>query len=144
MSERAGDSSNARTAPPGVAGWPLRVLRSEGLLLLVVALAAYFTALDEPFWLVPALLFVPDLFMVGYARSSKLGAVLYNAAHSYPAPALLGAVALAASNQLWQAVALVWFAHIGMDRALGYGLKYETDFKDTHLGRIGLNARSTP
>jgi hypothetical protein len=26
--------------------------------------------------------------------------------------------------------------HIGMDRALGFGLKYETDFKDTHLGRV--------
>ena len=136
--------SAAPMSERAVVGWPLRVLRSEGALLLVVAVAAYFTALDEPFWLVPTLLFVPDLFMVGYARSSKLGAVLYNAAHSYPGPALLGAVALATSNQLWQAVALVWFAHIGLDRALGYGLKYDTDFKDTHLGRIGLNARSTP
>ena len=70
-------------------------------------------------------------------RVEPTGAWTYNLAHSYPAPALLGALALVADEPLWQGVALVWFAHIGMDRALGYGLKYETDFKDTHLGRIG-------
>jgi hypothetical protein len=120
-----------------VAGMPLRILRSEGLVLLAAALAAFFSALDEPFWLVPLLLFVPDLFMVGYSRSTRAGAALYNLAHSYPAPALLGAIALATSNHLWEAVALVWFAHIGMDRALGYGLKYDDSFAHTHLGTLG-------
>jgi hypothetical protein len=125
------------TATPAVAGLPLRVLRSEGIVLLAAALAAYFTGLDEPWWLVPLLLFVPDVFMIGYAKSRRTGALMYNFAHSYPAPAALGAFALAAGRPLWQGVAVVWFAHIGMDRALGYGLKYETDFKDTHLGHIG-------
>jgi hypothetical protein len=120
-----------------VAGMPLRILRSEGLVLLAAALAAFFGALDEPFWLVPLLLFVPDLFMVGYARSTRAGAALYNLTHSYPAPVLLGAIAVATSNHLWEAVALVWFAHIGMDRALGYGLKYDDSFRHTHLGEIG-------
>jgi hypothetical protein len=120
-----------------VSGTPLAILRSEGVVLLAAALAAYFAGLDEPWWLVPALLFVPDVFMAGYAKSSQVGAMLYNAAHSYPAPAVLGALASVADEPLWQGVALVWFARIGMDRALGYGLKYETDFKDTHLGRIG-------
>ena len=122
---------------PAVTGWPLRILRSEGLVLFAAALATYFTALDEPFWLVPLLLFTPDLFMVGYARSTRAGAAFYNFAHSYPAPALLGAVALASSSHLWQAVALVWFAHVGMDRTMGYGLKYGDSFKHTHLGQIG-------
>jgi hypothetical protein len=122
---------------PAVIGLPLRILRSEGVVLCAAALAAYFTALDQPFWLVPLLLFAPDLFMIGYARSTRSGAALYNFAHSYPAPALLGAIALATSSQLWQAVALVWLAHIGMDRALGYGLKYDGSFKQTHLGCIG-------
>jgi hypothetical protein len=120
-----------------VTGLPLRILRSEGLVLLAVALAAFFSALDEPFWLVPLLLFAPDLLMVGYARSARTGAALYNLAHSYAAPALLGTVAVATSSGLWEAVALVWFAHIGMDRALGYGLKYDDSFTHTHLGRIG-------
>ena len=127
----------AATRAPAVAGLPLRILRSEGVVLLAAALATYFTGLDEPWWLVPLLLFLPDLFMVGYARSHRAGAWLYNLAHSYPVPAVLGAVALLADNPFWQGVALVWFAHIGMDRALGYGLKYESGFQDTHLGRIG-------
>jgi hypothetical protein len=132
-----GDAPSAPVVAPAVVGLPLRILRSEGLVLLAVALAAYFTALDEPWWLVPLLLFAPDLFMVGYARSTRTGAALYNFAHSYPAPALLGTVAVATSDHVWQAVALVWFAHIGMDRALGYGLKYDGSFKQTHLGSIG-------
>jgi hypothetical protein len=115
----------------------LRILRSEGVVLGAAAVATFFTALDEPWWLVPLLLLAPDLLMVGYARSRRLGALLYNAAHSYPVPAVVGAIAVAAHDHLWQAVALIWFAHIGMDRALGYGLKYDTDFKDTHLGRLG-------
>jgi hypothetical protein len=122
---------------PFVTGMPLKILRVEGLVLFTAALAAYFGALTEPFWLVPALLFLPDVFMVGYARSSGAGAWLYNCAHSYPAPALLGAIAIALDGSLGQAVALVWFAHIGMDRALGYGLKYPSGFSHTHLGQIG-------
>ena len=120
-----------------VTGMPLRILRSEGLVLLALARAAFFTTLDEPFWLGPMLLFVPDLFMVGYARSTRTVAAPYNLAHSYPAPALLGTIAVAMSNHLWEAVALVWFAHIGMDRALGDGLKYSDGFAHTHLGLIG-------
>ena len=116
---------------------PLAILRSEGAVLLAAALAAYFIGLGQPWWLVPVLLFVPDVFMAGYARSSRVGAMVYNAAHSYPAPAALGLLALVTAEPLWQGVALVWFAHIGMDRAMGYGLKYQTDFKDTHLGRVG-------
>lgn len=74
------------TPTPPVSGLPLRILRSEGLVLLVAALAGYFAGLDEPWWLVPLLLFVPDLFMAGYAKSHRAGAMLYNFAHSYPAP----------------------------------------------------------
>ena len=134
---QTGPDPSLRPFSPAVTGMPLRILRSEGLVLLVAAIAAFFTGLDEPWWLVPLLLFVPDLFMVGYARSKRAGALLYNFAHSYVAPAVLGAVALAAGEPLWQGVALIWFAHIGLDRMLGYGLKYETGFNDTHLGRIG-------
>jgi hypothetical protein len=63
-----------------------------------------------------------------------VGAAVYNLGHSYPAPAVLGVLAVAGSSPLWEAVALIWFAHIGMDRALGYGLKYDDSFTHTHLG----------
>lgn len=134
---RSEAAREGQTKVPSVTGTPLRILRSEGVVLLLAALAGFFAGLDEPWWLVPVLLFVPDVFMVGYAKSSRTGAALYNLAHSYPAPAVLGVLASVAEQPLWQGVALVWFAHIGMDRALGYGLKYDTDFRDTHLGRIG-------
>ena len=125
---------------PAVSGLPLRILRVEGMVLLAASLATYFAGLDEAWWLVPALLLLPDVAMIGYARSSSMGALTYNLAHSYPAPALLGVWALLSDASVGQAVALIWFAHIGMDRALGYGLKYDTDFTDTHLGRIGAQA----
>lgn len=96
-----------------------------------------FTATDQKWWLAPALLFLPDVFMAGYARSSRVGARLYNVAHSYPLPALVGGIALWQDIVLLQAVAVLWFAHIGLDRFLGYGLKYEDGFTHTHLGTIG-------
>ena len=125
-----------REATPAVSGLPLHVLRGEGLVLLAASLAVFFGGLDQAWWLVPALLFLPDVAMAGYARSHWTGALAYNLAHSYPAPALVGGLALLSDSALGQGVALIWFAHIGMDRALGYGLKYATGFNDTHLGHI--------
>jgi hypothetical protein len=125
-----------RDGTPAVSGLPLHFLRWEGLVLLAASLAVFFGGLNEAWWLVPALLFLPDVAIGGYARSNRAGALAYNLAHSYPAPALVGGLALVADSPLGQGVALIWFAHIGMDRALGYGLKYDTDFNDTHLGHI--------
>jgi hypothetical protein len=123
-------------APGAVDGRPRVFLRIEGLVLLVAGLWA-FTRTGQPWWLVPAVLLLPDLAMAGYVRSTRLGALLYNLAHSYPAPATLGAAGLATDAPLVQALALVWFAHIGMDRAFGYGLKHDCGFTATHLGTIG-------
>lgn len=112
------------------------VLRLEGLCVLVAASVAY-----SKFglgWGTFALFFLtPDLSLFGYLAGRNIGAVSYNLAHSYsgavaclvaglvlPAPTILG-------------VGLIWCAHIGFDRALGYGLKYSDGFSFTHLGRIG-------
>jgi hypothetical protein len=113
-------SERVQASTPAVSGMPLRVLRSEGVILLTAALAGYFADLDEP-----------------YVKSSTAGATLYSVAHSYPAPAVLAILATVADEPLWQGVALLWLAHIGMDRALGCGLKRETGSQDAHLGRIG-------
>lgn len=122
-------------APGAVTGRPLLLLRTEGAVLMAAALAAF--ALTGSSWvLVPTLLLLPDLAMVGYARSSRLGALTYNLAHSYPLPTVVGAAGLAQDSRLVQALALVWFAHIGMDRMLGYGLKHDDGFAHTHLGTI--------
>ena len=75
--------------------------------------------------------------MLGYLAGPAVGARAYNLAHTYAAPAVLAGVGWAMGASLPVALALVWAAHIGFDRALGYGLKLPTGFRDTHLGRIG-------
>jgi Domain of unknown function (DUF4260) len=84
-----------------------------------------------------ALLFLaPDLLIVGYLFGARAGARVYNAGHTYAAPVLLFVVAVCGHQPSLLPLALIWFAHIGFDRLLGYGLKYDTGFKDTHLGRV--------
>jgi hypothetical protein len=112
-------------------------LRLEALALLVLALAAY--AHGGYGWgRFGWLLFLPDLSMLGYLLNPRVGAACYNAAHS-----TVGPIALFLASQLIPAaapLALIWLAHVGMDRALGYGLKYASSFGDTHLGRVGQRA----
>ena len=38
------------------------------------------------------------------------------------------------ADRLLMALALIWLAHIGLDRLLGTGLKYNDRFTHTHLG----------
>ena len=82
-------------------------------------------------------LLVPDVSMLGYAGGSRTGAIVYNVAHAQILPLLVFVVAAVAMSATLAAAAAVWLAHIGLDRALGYGLKAPTGFHDTHLGRIG-------
>ena len=84
------------------------------------------------------LFFVPDVSFAGYLAGPRIGAALYNVAHNYVGPLILAATLLNAGAEL--TLALVWGAHIGFDRALGYGLKYPSAFGDTYLGRTGQAA----
>ena len=118
---------------PSVTGKPRLWLRAEGLTLLATALLLYSTT-HQPWWLVPAVILLPDLFMVGYIGSSRLGAAVYNVGHSYPLPALLSLAGLAGHHPFVLALGLLWLAHIGMDRLAGFGLKYDSGFPWTHLG----------
>src|SRR5271169_1587060 len=119
-----------------VSGAPRWFLRLDGLVLLV-ATAVLFAGQHQHWWLYPALLLVPDLSMVGYLRDPRVGALVYNLGHSYLAPSALALVAWRTGSPLTMALALIWLGHVGMDRALGYGLKYDEGFTCTHLGRIG-------
>lgn len=121
----------ART--PGLLA-PGAALRLEGLCLLVTAVALYGRT-DASWWLFAALFLVPDLGMLGYLAGVRVGALTYNLTHMLSQPLLLGLASLLTGSATGLAVALVWAAHIGMDRALGYGLKYPTNFRDTHLQR---------
>lgn len=121
---------------PAVSGHPRLILMFEGLALFAVCIFAY-AKLGYSWWLFGALILAPDLGMIGYLRNAKLGALCYNALHLTALPIALGVIGYLWPAPIAVAVALIWLAHIGMDRMLGYGLKYETAFSDTHLGRIG-------
>ena len=114
---------------------PAILLRAEGAILLITSVLLYYQVGGS--WLLFALLlFAPDLSMLGYLAGKPAGAAIYNLAHIYAGPAALALYGILGGNTLALSLALIWLAHIGMDRLLGYGLKYTTDFKDTHLGRV--------
>ena len=116
-----------------VVGAPRRWLGLEGLVLLAGALIA-FSVLGQPWWLVPAGILVPDLAMGGYLAGTRRGAHLYNIAHATALPAIMLGIGYWQADRLVTALALIWLAHIGMDRLLGMGLKYNDRFAHTHLG----------
>ena len=87
-------------------------------------------------WLLPLLL-APDLSMIGYVGGPRLGAITYNLAHNLVTALVVLAAGWFAAIAPLALVGAILVAHVGMDRSLGYGLKLPTDFKDTHLGRIG-------
>jgi hypothetical protein len=112
------------------------MLRWEALLIMVGAIIVYAKLSGN--WGMFALLFlVPDLSMLGYLIDRSLGAVVYNVGHSYVLPGVLGLLGLALASSLLYSLALIWVAHIGFDRMLGFGLKYASGFGDTHLGFKG-------
>ena len=125
------------TAETGAAtGGVKLVLRLEGLTLFIGMTLLY--AAWGGSWLLYVLLFlVPDLSFLAYLSDSRFGAMVYNAAHSYMAPVTLMTLGFGFASPLTLSIALIWLAHIGFDRTLGYGLKYSAGFGFTHLGRIG-------
>jgi hypothetical protein len=116
----------------------------QSLLFQRIEAAAIFAAslfiyikLDFSILVFILLLFVFDVFMIGYLFNSKIGAYCYNLGHSMIAPPILFAIGFATDTRILIGFSLIWFAHIGMDRFLGYGLKFTSGFKETHLGHIG-------
>lgn len=122
-------------------GMVKKMLRLEGLCVLIVSLFAY--SKYGTGWSIFAWCFLlPDISLIGYLAGPRIGACTYNAAHSY-----IGAIGSLAASMIFPSIAptsmaLIWLAHIGFDRSLGYGLKYAEGFGYTHLGKIGRTANS--
>jgi hypothetical protein len=114
---------------------PAALLRVEGVALLVLSVLLY-RANGGGWVMFGVLLLAPDLSMLGYLAGPKVGAAIYNTFHTYAVPAVVGVLGMIFASPSVVAVALIWSAHIGMDRAVGYGLKYPSSFKDTHLERV--------
>jgi hypothetical protein len=129
VDELADRETKRAVTMPGV------LLRVEGALVAAGAIAAY-VHLRGPWWLFLLLALTPDLSMLGYLAGPRIGAVTYNVVHTYLLPGALVAAGLIFDVRGALLVALIWLAHIGVDRLLTYGLKYPTAFQDSHLGRV--------
>jgi hypothetical protein len=118
------------------------ILRLEGAAVLLASLLA-FDHLGGGWGRFALLFLLPDASMLGYLRNPRWGAALYNAGHSYLLPAVLALGAWTAGAQAVFALLLIWTAHIGFDRMVGYGLKYAHAFGATHLGwPFGLTGKA--
>lgn len=114
---------------------PSIFLHLDGAMLLFSSVLVYFH-LRGSWLLFIFLLFAPDISMISYYKDAKIGGIMYNIFHSYLGPGILSIIGLFAGDVLLIKLGMIWFAHIGMDRMLGYGLKYPTNFNDTHFKHI--------
>lgn len=111
-------------------------LEELGQFLLSIIL---FNQLDYPWWVFPACILLPDLSMIGYLASAKIGALLYNFFHHKLVAITILIFGFWLNNPLLTLTGVILFGHSAMDRIFGYGLKFNDDFKHTHLGWIGKN-----
>lgn len=112
---------------------PPILLRVEGLAAAILAIVLY-REIGASWWTFAILIMAPDLGALGYLRGVRLGTATYNAVHTTVVLLLLATIGVLTDRETLIAVALIWLTHIAVDRALGYGLKLPTGFKDTHLG----------
>ena len=134
--------TTTNTATGAATGGVKILLRLEGLTLFA-GMTLLYAVWGGSWWIYFVLFLVPDLSFAAYLADPKTAAIVYNAAHSYMAPVTLMTAGFTLDSPLWLSIALIWMAHIGIDRALGYGLKYSAGFGFTHLGRIGKDAAKT-
>ena len=132
----------AMTETTGAVSGGLRtLLRLEGLTLFA-GMTLLYAVWGGSWWIYAILFLAPDLSFAAYLAGPRFGALIYNAAHAYLAPMALMVTGFAINEPLILSIAMIWLAHIGIDRALGFGLKYSAGFGFTHLGRIGKGAAS--
>jgi hypothetical protein len=124
-----------------VAGAVRSWLRLENLAVFFLSTILY-AWLGHAWLLFIGLFLAPDLSFLGYLVGPRVGSHVYNLAHNYAAPIAIGVLGILGERSILVAIGLIWTAHIGLDRALGYGLKYPDGFGNTHLGRLGR--RATP
>ncbi|MGB3447045.1 MAG: DUF4260 domain-containing protein [Xanthobacteraceae bacterium] len=131
----------AETTAGAATGGVRTLLRIEGLTLFV-GMTLLYGVWGGSWWIYAILFFVPDLSFLGYLAGPRVGALAYNAMHTYMPSLILAVFGFALALPLTLSIAMIWMAHIGIDRALGFGLKYDAGFGFTHLGRIGKTAQA--
>ncbi|HDX9627408.1 TPA: DUF4260 domain-containing protein [Bacillus cereus] len=112
-----------------------RIVHFEGLVVFLAATYTY--SIYEFSWIIfLVFLLAPDLSMLAYGINNHVGAKIYNIFHTYIISIVIAIIGVYFKIDTVIMIGLIWTAHIGMDRMCGYGLKYETDFKDTHIQRL--------
>ncbi len=129
MTRTATNRANLMLSMPNV------ILRLEGLAVFIAAIIIYAQQQGSGLAFI-ILLFSVDLSAVGYLVNTRVGSIVYNTAHTYALPILLAVISLLTASPVSLQLALIWFAHIGMDRLMGFGLKYPTIFNDTHFQHV--------
>jgi len=112
------------------------ILKLEELMLFNFSVIL-FERLPFEWWWFLLLLLVPDISMLGYMFSKKIGAYSYNIFHHRGLAIFIYLFGGFLGMPVLQLIGIMLFAHIAMDRTFGYGLKYTKGFKYTHLGEIG-------
>lgn len=98
------------------------------------ALAVYLSyQISYPGWLYAVLFLAPDISMLGYLVSTRIGAVAYNLFHHKGLAIALYLLGVTINAPVIVFIGLILFGHSAFDRMLGYGLKYPDNFKHTHL-----------
>jgi len=118
-------------------------LKFEGLAVLVLSVLLY-RYTHTSWWTFGILLLTPDLSMLAYLANPRAGSISYNVVHSYVLPVALAIIAIATDRSAMAPYFLIWTAHIGLDRALGYGLKYPNAFGSTHIDTLRRKAAGAP
>ena len=111
------------------------IIRLEGLVFFLLSLVLYYQISGN--WLIFALLILaPDISMLGYLKNKQLGAIAYNLGHNYILALAVVVYGFLSANNFIVSLGLILTAHTGMDRFFGYGLKYASGFKDTHIQKL--------
>jgi hypothetical protein len=111
------------------------ILKFEGFTIFLACL--YFYHRLDASWLLFFLFWLlPDISMIGYLRDKQMGAFVYNLAHNYILGLLIIFLGLLQNNNIVVSLGIILVSHIGLDRFLGYGLKYTSGFKDTHIQKL--------
>ena len=112
-----------------------RLLRLEGLALFVASILL-FAEFQGTWWVYAVFFLAPDVSMLGYLVNPRMGAAIYNLVHTYAVAIALIAAGYFLKSDVVLTAGIILLGHIGADRLLGFGLKYPTAFKDTHLQRV--------
>jgi Domain of unknown function (DUF4260) len=112
---------------------PELILRLENTVIALLCVWGY-VQLGGAWWLFVTLFLLPDIGMLGYVFGNRIGANSYNVLHTHSLPIVAFVVGMVLSSSVLIQISLVWFFHIAVDRAIGYGLKRSSGFSQTHIG----------